>query len=1012
MGLFDKVKKAFESKEKERVKSDLRGIVSDIKVKIGDNVKKGDVVCLIEAMKMENEIRTDKSGVVEKIFVNPGDYVDLNDLLMVMGDSISNDNEKLMVNYIKQKIKADKILFVDGANICISPMAEAIFNKKVKGIKAYSAGLCAIAGNGATDNAITVCANHNIDLSGHTTAHIEDYDLNDSFLILTSTANVRNILKYYYPVYKVSTINELAGFSNLDIQDEFWSDLNDLETFFAKIENAINEIFGLENNIPERDNVIEEDINNFNSFKYLDDLIHSGAKNIVLDSDIVYSDGDKAINLDLDDIVIDGMNHKIDAKGKIGIFNITGQNITIRNLVLKNGFVDSGAIICNEGKVGFENICLKNNRGSKYEGNAIINKKISDGDCEIMAEMTIKNSRIENNMARYGGAIINEGNLFIENTIIQNNLAFSCGGISNDGNLSIKDVTMKNNIAISGAALSNGGNAEIEDSTIISNIATSEKMGIKAEYDVGGAIINADNLLIKNTSFIKNSSPFGSAIYNLGIDIPKLRYLCKIKIEDCRFENNSSHISGEINNEIGEITISDSNFKNDLAKKGSSIYNNSLLTIIDSDFKDFKQKIVHNLNLMTIHNSNFESNLSNDAIIENDREIGILSINKGKFIDNLSDCATIYNHGKDCSIIGTIFENNFSKKEYSHNIYNTANLVLKKINLKDKNVSIFNEGIITAEKKYEKFILSEGKVFYFSSKDKFNFSYLDELIHSSIDNTISFDEDINLLSDEFDFYEGGIEIERDNLVIDGNGKTIDAMGKSRIFLVMGNNVTLKNIIFKNGHAFDNYFMSNNEGGAIKVFKGVNLKIENCKFIDNVSETKGGAINNKGDLTINNALFKSNKSNEGGAIYNHLKLSIKNNCFDSNEGHIGGAIYNDKDLEIIASEFMRNIVKEALFKVRFIPMLQFEDESLGGAIFNSKRMLIKESLFKNNMGLDKTDGAWGGAIRTIGDEEVTIIKTDFIGNYLEESQFGGAICGNKKQNLIDCTFSDNYPNDII
>ena len=46
-----------------------------IDVKIGDNVKIGDKVGVLEAMKMENDIRTTKAGTVSKILVNVGDAV-------------------------------------------------------------------------------------------------------------------------------------------------------------------------------------------------------------------------------------------------------------------------------------------------------------------------------------------------------------------------------------------------------------------------------------------------------------------------------------------------------------------------------------------------------------------------------------------------------------------------------------------------------------------------------------------------------------------------------------------------------------------------------------------------------------------------------------------------------------------------------------------------------------------------------------------------------------------------
>lgn len=52
--------------------------------------------------------------------------------------------------------------------------------------------------------------------------------------------------------------------------------------------------------------------------------------------------------------------------------------------------------------------------------------------------------------------------------------------------------------------------------------------------------------------------------------------------------------------------------------------------------------------------------------------------------------------------------------------------------------------------------------------------------------------------DEQLFFEGGIELDEDNLTIDGQNHVIDANNLSRIFYITGKNITLKNIIFKNG----------------------------------------------------------------------------------------------------------------------------------------------------------------------------------------------------------------------
>ncbi len=53
----------------------LPGKILSLHVKEGDAVKKGKMLLMIEAMKMENEIFAAENGKISKIFVNPGDYV-------------------------------------------------------------------------------------------------------------------------------------------------------------------------------------------------------------------------------------------------------------------------------------------------------------------------------------------------------------------------------------------------------------------------------------------------------------------------------------------------------------------------------------------------------------------------------------------------------------------------------------------------------------------------------------------------------------------------------------------------------------------------------------------------------------------------------------------------------------------------------------------------------------------------------------------------------------------------
>jgi len=59
-------------------------------VEVGQTVKKGQVVCIIEAMKIMNEITSPYDGVIKEVMVKNGDVIGFNQALMRVGDA----NEK------------------------------------------------------------------------------------------------------------------------------------------------------------------------------------------------------------------------------------------------------------------------------------------------------------------------------------------------------------------------------------------------------------------------------------------------------------------------------------------------------------------------------------------------------------------------------------------------------------------------------------------------------------------------------------------------------------------------------------------------------------------------------------------------------------------------------------------------------------------------------------------------------------------------------------------------------
>ena len=63
----------------------MPGNILDVRVKVGDTVKAGDVLLILEAMKMENAITSDFTGTVKQILVRQGQTVATDAVLMEIG---------------------------------------------------------------------------------------------------------------------------------------------------------------------------------------------------------------------------------------------------------------------------------------------------------------------------------------------------------------------------------------------------------------------------------------------------------------------------------------------------------------------------------------------------------------------------------------------------------------------------------------------------------------------------------------------------------------------------------------------------------------------------------------------------------------------------------------------------------------------------------------------------------------------------------------------------------------
>ena len=283
------------------------------------------------------------------------------------------------------------------------------------------------------------------------------------------------------------------------------------------------------------------------NFDYLNDLIQNGGKSINLDFYIKIKEDEKSryregISLDVDNLVIDGNKHFIDANFLNRIFNITGKNILIKNCTFKNGhnsFVGSekhetggGAIfIDKDASVSFFDCKFLNNH-SESDGGAIFNK----GNM-----LSAKKCNFENNSSKLsGGAVANLNKLNIFKSIFKENKSHNGGAIYNyhESSLSIRDSKFRNNSSeMFAGAIYNYGDLKAEECSFSNNFSKG-----------GGAVMNYGHAEISSTSFKGNSSTFGGAIFNMAKNL--VHYSNNhstnliddgyIKVVDCNFASNSA----------------------------------------------------------------------------------------------------------------------------------------------------------------------------------------------------------------------------------------------------------------------------------------------------------------------------------------------------------------------------------------------------------------------------------------------------------------------------------------
>ncbi|GEM_PF-3523664 len=331
-----------------------------------------------------------------------------------------------------------------------------------------------------------------------------------------------------------------------------------------------------------------------------------------------------------------GNNHRV--------VNITGGNVTLNNLTIRNGNtggnggainVSSGATVNLSSSTISGNTAARggaiNNYGSVNITNSIIlgntatNTSSGGGGIHnsTNAKLTITDSTISNNSATFGGGILNvTSTTTITNSTIANNTASNGGGIrnSNNGVLNITNSTISGNYSAKNATISvndtrggginnEGATATITNSTITNNFA-----------HYGGGIRNsASQLTITNSTISNNSTTFGGGVLNTNSATANIT---------------NSTISGNSATANGYPTFATNNTGGGIRNSASSILNLTNVTISNNTADTNKGGGILNDNTSTItlSNSLIANSFSGSDFINS----GTLNINGKNIVEDSS----------------------------------------------------------------------------------------------------------------------------------------------------------------------------------------------------------------------------------------------------------------------------------------------------------------------------------------------------------------------------------------
>ena len=323
------------------------------------------------------------------------------------------------------------------------------------------------------------------------------------------------------------------------------------------------------------------------------------------------SESDKGyVEISKSDFTINGNNHVIDGNRQSGIFNITGNNVTISNLIFKNGKSETGGIIDSTGEVTLRNVTFITNNMTflsdhiTYKGGAIANHG---------GKINCYDSRFIDNHAESGSAIfIQNGELNVKNTNFTSSISNKYGQIwVKESSATIDGANFINISAIYSPAIS----FEKCEDIVITN---SRFINLSAEMSAGAfGLKNKGNLYMRDCKFINTKSSKNAGAIMMDYEVED----CNVTILDCSFVNSSAMIGGAYVQLWGKLFMNNSDFTNCRASYNggavylsfakSSIYNctfNSNAASLSEDYTAYGGAIYCDIGTMELANSSFINN--------------------------------------------------------------------------------------------------------------------------------------------------------------------------------------------------------------------------------------------------------------------------------------------------------------------------------------------------------------------------------------------------------------------